>query len=91
MRIWEGCGGKCLRRVCADVSLRELWPALLIEAVLGCLAGSDDPICGASATVPFEVHPDCGLMRESRLDSQKSMLLDHSGCRCACIAWLASC
>ena len=74
-----------------DVSLRELWPVLLIKAVLECLVGSEDPICSASVAVPFEVHPDCGLMCELRLDSRKSVLLDCLGCWCARIKWLASC
>ena len=88
---WEGCGDGHLPHICVDVSLRELWPVLLIKVVLGHLAGSDAPTCDASATVPFEVHPDCGSMRESQSDSWRSMLPDHLGCQCACIAWLASC
>ena len=76
MRTSEGSDGKCLLLVCADVAWRELSLTRLIAEVLECLEDFDVLACNASATVPFQVHPGCGLKREQQSDFQRSVLLD---------------
>ena len=76
-RTQEGSGVKCCLLVHASVALRESQLMHLIAAVPGCLVDFDVPACGANATVPFEVHPNCGLMRELQQDFQRSALPNH--------------
>ena len=59
----EGSNDKCLLLVHVDVAWRGSWLTHLIAAVLECLADFNVLACSANATVPFQVHPGCGLMR----------------------------
>ena len=53
--------------VCVDVTWRESWLMHLIVGVLECLEDFDVLACSANATVPFQVHPGCGLKRGQQL------------------------
>ena len=66
MRIFRDSDVECWLPVCASDTLRELQLMRLIVTVPECLADFDVLACGANAAVPFEVHPDCGLMRGSQ-------------------------
>ena len=63
MRTSEGSDGEHSLLVCADIAQRESWPTHLIAGVLECLEDFDVLACDANATVPFQVHPGCGLKR----------------------------
>ena len=63
MRTSEDSDGECLLLVCADVAWHELSPMHLIAEVLECLEDFDVLACNASATVPFQARPGCGLKR----------------------------